>query len=190
MAETLPITITATNLEETVVEIGAAKEVATPTRFFKDDGARSVRQNTPAGFAQLDITGLFLSSQLRNRQVKTSNPVPTTFRGSDAWRAYVEGNRSETHHRQLRVNDEFDVYVDNLGLLLAIERTFYKELPLFTSTMTLVFSDHRATSDGSILPHRIERYVKEDKVETILVSSYTFDVQAKPEQFEPRRPQR
>jgi hypothetical protein len=82
------------------------------------------------------------------------------------------------------------VYLDNQGLLLAIERTYYKELPLFTSTMTLVFSDNRATADGAILPHRIERYVKENKVETILVNSYTFDVQPKPEQFEPRRPQR
>jgi len=187
---TQALTITATNLEEVLVEIGTAKEVATPTRFFKDDGERSVRQNTPAGFTQLDVTGVFLISQLRNRQVKATNPVSTTFGGRDAWRIHVEGNRSEMHHLRVRVNDEFDVYVDKSGFLLAIERTFYKEMPLFTSRMTLVFSDHRATSDGVILPHRIERYVKESKVETILVTSYTFDVQTTREHFEPRRPRR
>jgi hypothetical protein len=187
---TQPITITATNLEETLLEIGKEKEVATPARFFRDDGEQSVRHNTPAGFAQLDVTGVFLISQLRNREVKTTNPVSTTFRGRDAWLIHVAGNRSEMHHRQLRVEDEFDLYLDKSGLLLAIERTFYKELPLFTATMTLVFSDHRATSDGLILPHRIERYVKENKVETILVSSYAFDIQTTRDQFEPRRPRR
>jgi len=187
---TEPLTITATHLEEALLEMGAAKEVATPTHFFKDDGERSVRQNTPTGFTQLDVTGVFFISQLRHRQVKATSPVLTTLRGRDAWRIHVEGDRSEMHHRQLRVKDEFDVYVDNLGLLLAIERTFYKELPLFTSTMTLVFSDHRVTTGGAILPHRIERYVKENKVETILVNSYSFDVQTTREQFEPRRPRR
>jgi hypothetical protein len=169
------------------VELGTTrKEVLTPQRFFKDDGEKSARQNTGAGFTQLDVTGVFFLARLRARSPRTEEPVLTTFQNAPAWKVHVQGDRSEMHYRQLPVNDEFDIYVDQSGLLLGISRTFYKEAPLFTFTMELAFSDYR-TGEVPLLPHRIERFIKGHKVETIIVDSYTFDIPVTPALFEPRR---
>jgi hypothetical protein len=183
---TQALKITATSREESVVELGTKKEVSTPTRFFKDDGDKSIRQETLSGFTQLDATGVFFVAQLRARAPKTETPVQTTFRNAKAWRIHVRGERSEVHYRQLKVNDECDVFVDDTGLLLGIARTFYKEIPMLTFTMELAFSDYRNTR-GALLPYRIERYIKGQNVETILLDSYDFDVSVTPGLFEPRR---
>jgi hypothetical protein len=99
-----------------VKQIGAQKEVATRTRFFKDDGEKSVRQGTLSGFTQLDLTGVFLVAQLKARGVKTQAPERITFRSAPGWRIRVNGGRSEMHYRQMEVKDEFDLYVDDSGL--------------------------------------------------------------------------
>jgi hypothetical protein len=130
---------------------------------------------------------VFFLAQVRHRAVKTARPAPVKFGDIDAWRIHVEGGRSEMHYLNRPVKDEFDVIVDGSGRLLALERTFYTDSPLFAATMTLTFSDHRASVAGLILPHRIERYVKGARVQTLSVSSYAFDVPTAREQFEPRR---
>jgi hypothetical protein len=180
------VKITATGQEQIMIELGSRKEVSTPTRVFKDDGERLDRKTTPAGFAQLDLTGIFFVAQLRTRSIQTEVPVLTTFHSARAWRIHGRGTRTEIHYRQLPVHDEFDIYVDDAGLLLGIARTFYKEAPLFTFTMELAFTDYRITK-GALLPYRIERTINGHNVETLLIDGYDFDVATPAAMFEPRR---
>ena len=181
-----PIKITATFKEETLTEYGTDKEILTASRNFRDDGTKITPQSTPSGFMQLDITGVFMLAQLMTRPVTTALLETTTVQGAKALRVRVRGGRSEIHYRQIPVNDEFDLYISESGLLAGISRSFYESMPRFKFTQGATFSDYRDTN-GVLLPYRIERYLKGYKFETIIVDSYAVNIPAAPTLFEPRR---
>jgi hypothetical protein len=58
--EKVPVKITATNREETILEYGETRKVSTTSKVFVDDGKAVAYDKAPSGFAQLDVTGLFL----------------------------------------------------------------------------------------------------------------------------------
>jgi len=181
-----PVTITATNKEEAVVDYGNLRRVATASRHFKDDGTKATIQPTLSGFTQLDATSVFLLAQLAGRPVRVDRPEPAKFQGIPAFRVHVSSDRSEVHYRQYKVRDELDLFVTESGLLAGIERTFYRERPLFTVTMRLAFSDYR-DANGVLLPYRIDRYMNGHNVESIAVDAYAFDIPTTSALFEPRR---
>jgi hypothetical protein len=180
-----PIKITATRLEEVLTETGTRRDVSTSTINFSED-ARFTRQPTPSGFAQLDVTGVFFLAHLARKTVTTGALESSRLGGAPALRLRARTGRSEVHYQQLKVRDEMDIYVTPSGLLAAIARSFYETQPRFRFTMTLTFSDYRATN-GVLLPYRIERYIQDYRVETIIVERYAFDVATPSTLFEPRR---
>jgi hypothetical protein len=181
-----PVRITATRQEEVSMEYGAKRLVATPSAYFSEDGTKFSREATPSGFAQLDVTGLFLIAQLAAKPVTIGRVEPATLQGIPGFRVRVRTDRTEVHYYQLTVRDEMDIYTTATGLLAGISRSFYETRPRFQFTMALTFSDYRDTG-GVLLPYRIERFIKGAKVETIVVDRYNFDVPASSSLFAPRR---
>jgi len=178
---------TGTRLQETIVEYGEKKQVTTATSaVFNDDGKKSQYAPAPSGFSQLDLTGLFMVAQLRQRAVQVAEPEKTTIRGVPGYRIHVSEKRSQVHFGLARVTDEFDLYVTEAGLLLGISRLYYDDQP-FRYTQTYLFSDYREIADKLLLPFRIEVYLKGRLTETIEVASYEFGVPTPSSLFQPRR---
>lgn len=184
---TEPVTITATDKEETAIEYGTKKQVATSKTFFKDDGTKVVHQSTPSGFTQLDVVGVFLLESMKGRKVQVRVGDPVTPAGPrPIYRVHVLSEaRSEIHYGNLKVNDEADLFVNDSGVLIGIERTFYPELPRFKATLGYAFSDYRNTG-GVLLPYRIDKTIDGVTVESIRVTSYAFNVAASTTLFESR----
>lgn len=181
-----PVRITVTRNEESLVEYGAKKQVFTPSRRFDDDGFRQRFHPAPGGFAELDITGVYLLAQLSGRGISVSAPQIEMRQDSAVQRLRVRTNRSETHYRLLTVRDEFDLYVNSSGLLAGLSREFYPESSLFHFTLGFSFESYRETG-GVLLPYVIHRHINGQKVETIEVDAYEIGIPSLPALFEPRR---
>jgi hypothetical protein len=181
-----PVKITATRYEEVLIEYGTReRRVTTPSANFQA-GAKAVAAETPGGFAQLDVTGLFLVAQLAERGVAVAlaeESAPAGLR-----RIAVRGNRSELHYRRFTVHDALDLYIDTSGRLAGIVRQFYPDEPQYRYTVSLKFSDYRKTGE-MLLPYRIERFLQGKTLETITVETYAFDVPVGPAMFAKRRVQ-
>jgi hypothetical protein len=187
---TEPVTITVSRQEQSIAAYGPngeKKQVSTSSLFFNDDGSKATFERSLAGFSQLDMSSVFLLSELRTRPVKIDELQTTTVFGAPAFVFHVvNAARTQLHYGRSKVTDEFDLYVNQAGQLTGISRTFYRDLPGFTATQAYSFSDYRETG-GVLLPFRIERYINGKNVETIAVTSYAFDVAAPASIFEPRR---
>jgi hypothetical protein len=181
-----PVKITATRYEEVLIEYGTReRRVTTPSANFQA-GAKAVAAETPGGFAQLDVTGLFLVAQLAERGVAVGLAEESATAGLR--RIAVRGNRSELHYRRFTVHDALDLYIDTSGRLAGIVRQFYPDQPQYRYTVSLKFSDYRKTGE-MLLPYRIERFLQGKTLETITVETYAFDVPAGPAMFAKRRVQ-
>lgn len=187
-----PFRLLATRDEELRVEYGSSgtdTRVTTSKWAFQDNGQKSTARQAGSGFSQLDVTGLFLVEQLRNRAVRvdlTDNWVQVA--GVSARRIRVSNERFHKIPGRVRVDDRLDLYVTETGLIAAISRTLYEGRPE-RYTATWVFSDYRETNDKVRLPYRIELYVNNKKRETLTVENYVFDVPINREMFLPRRSQ-
>jgi hypothetical protein len=182
-----PFRITATRAEEVLTEYEDLKQVNSPVRNFKDDGKAMMIDKEPAGFGHLDVTGPFFLAQLLRRTVEIGTPQKLSSEGSPAYRIHVRGTRSQVHYVRLRVNDEFDLYTYDNGMLAAIQRVYYPGDPACYIADTL-FSDYRETGkDGPLLPYRIQVYRNAKLVETLTVSQYQFDLPTPTSLFLPRR---
>ena len=186
---TEPFRLIATREEQVRIEYGTEGKdvrVATPKVNFRvSDG--KVRQGVVSSeFSQLDVTGLFLIAQMRNRTVRIE---PTEdwvgVGGVRARRIRVENERTQKHLGTLAVKDRADLYVSEAGLLVAVTRSFYENRPE-RHTLTFVFSNHQKTGD-TVLPYRIEVYLQNKKQETFNIGSYAFNVPMDAESFQPRR---
>jgi hypothetical protein len=74
--KTEPFRIVATRDEELRIEYGSLGKdalVLSQKLNFHDNGSKVAYQRAPSGFSQLDITGVFLIQQLRNRAVRVEN---------------------------------------------------------------------------------------------------------------------
>ena len=184
---TEPVTITATSKEEALISYGSRKQVATSKSSFKDDGAKVTKQPTPSGFTQLDVTGVFLLTGMKGRLLSVGLGDSISSAGQKPlYRVHVLNNaRSEFHYGHVKVNDEMDLFVNESGFLVGIERTFYAQLPVFKSTLGYSFSDFRNV-EGVLLPYRIDKTLNGFTVETIRVTSYSFNVPTPSTLFEPR----
>ena len=180
-----PVMITATQKEETVTSYGSTRRVATPSSKFQDDGQKSSFDTVPPAFDQLDVTGMFLISQM-TRRLETAG-TPETYRTKDGWftRVHLSSGRTQTHFRQLSVKDELDVLISPSGLLAGIERSFYPANPRLHYTAGYRFTEYR-DAGGVLLPYRIDSIFKGNIEETILVDDYQFNVAAIPSLFESR----
>jgi hypothetical protein len=182
-----PIKITATRYEEVLIEYGnRERRVTTPSANFLADASKTTAEDRPGGFAQLDVTGLFLVAQLAERGVAVGFAEESSSPGLR--RIAVRGNRSELHYRRFTVHDALDLYIDPLGRLAGIVRQFYPDEPQYRYTVSLAFSDYRETG-GLLLPYRIERFLQGKSVEAITVGAYAFNVPASPAMFVKRRMQ-
>ncbi len=182
---TEPLAITATRQEELLLEYGARRRVATSNSQFEERGGKLLVDPAPPGFAQLDITSVFLLAQLAGRPVQIESLGPSSLEGVAVRRVRIRGGRRQIHYRRHDVQDEAELYVNETGLLAGISRSFYANSP-FRVTLAFAFSDYRDTN-GVLLPYRIAKYLKGRKIETISVISYLFDAPAAPALFEPRR---
>ena len=185
-----PFRLIATRDEQRRIEYGSEGKdtvVSSQKGNFSDDGQKSTYSKVPSGFSQLDITGLFLIQQLRNRAIRVEQkPESVTVSGIPARWLRVEGERTQLHSAKNIVKDQFDAYVSaENGLLLAIARSFYEGRPE-RYTLTVTFSDYRKTQEV-LLPYRIEVYLKGKKTQTYVVQSYQFDAEASRDQFMARR---
>ena len=181
---TEPVKITATRQEEALVESGTAKRVATTSVHFEDKQGKVTPLPTLSGFTQLDATSLFFLAQMAARPVTVAPAVPAVTPGGPGQRIRVRSNRTEMHYGKIGVADEVDLYVGPGGLLTGLSRSFYESAPRFKFSHAYAFSDYKETN-GILLPYRIERYLKGRNVETIVVTSYEFDVPAAPTLFSP-----
>ena len=178
--------ITATNLEETIIESGDQKQVTTAKGIvFKDEGQKVQYSPVPSGFGQLDMTGVFFVAQLSRRAVQVDPPQKTTVQGAPGYRIRVSQERSQVHFGLSRVTDVCDLLVTEAGLLVGVSRLFYDDQP-FRYTQTFVFGEYRETNKV-LLPYQIQVLVKGRLTETIQISSYEFDVPTPTTLFEPRR---
>ena len=187
-----PFRLLATRDEELRVEYGTSgtdTRVTTSKWAFQDNGQKSTARQAGSGFSQLDVTGLFLVEQLRNRAVRvdpTDNWVQIA--GVNARRIRVTNERFHKIPGRVRVDDRLDLYVTETGLIAAISRTLYEGRPE-RYMATWVFSDYRETNDKVRLPYRIELYVNGKKREALTVENYVFDATSNREMFLPRRSQ-
>jgi hypothetical protein len=182
-----PVTITATRYEEVLIQYGAReRRVTTPSANFRADASKVTSEDTPGGFAQMDVTGLFLVAQLAERGAAVGAAEETASPGLR--RITVWGNRSELHYRRFTVRDILDLYIDASGRLAGIVRQFYPDEPQYRHTVSLAFSDYRKTG-GVLLPYRIERFLQGKSMETLTVEAYAFDVPAGRAMFAKRRMQ-
>lgn len=173
---TVPVQITATSQDEAVFQYGdQRKYVATPTAHFVADASRMTYEPTPSGFTQLDVTSVFLLTQLRQRRITVGEPE--RLASGDGVRVRVRGEGREWHYRRFEVVDQLDLYFGGTGLLEGISRTFYENEPRWQRTVAVRFGDYRETR-GVLLPYRIERYQDGIVLETVVVDSYAFDVPA------------
>ena len=182
---TVPFRITGTRLEEALTEYGDQKRIASPKLNFQDDGKTVTFAKTPSGFGQLDVTGLFFIAQLQQRRVQLKPPQQSTVKGLPANLIRASSERSEMHYGRFRVNDEFDLYVYESGLLAGILRTYYLGDPIRYS-LGYAFSDYRETEE-ILLPYRIEVLLKGRVIETLEVAQYRFNVSTPTSLFLPRR---
>jgi hypothetical protein len=180
-----PVTITATQKEEVVIEYGSSKRVTTPTVQFQDDGQWSTFGSTAGAFDQLDITGLFLISQLTQRQVHAGRSAGVASKEGRLTKIHLSTGRTKMHFRQVPVADEMDVFVSATGLLAAVERTMYPSDSRLRYTTGYRFSNYRDNA-GVLLPYRIESVFKGNVEETILVNDYQVDAPAVPSLFQSR----
>jgi hypothetical protein len=184
-----PVTITANQQEETLIDYGGVKRVETPSKNFQYDAEKVAPQHTLSGFAQLDVTSVFLLAHLVRRPLTFGRAEPAATKDQSLIKIHVRSNRTEKHYVQIVVNDEVDIFTEPSGLLAGISRSFYQSKPPFNFTMSLTFSDYRDTN-GVLLPYRIERLINGLSVEAIAVDSYAFDVATPGSLFErPRRAQ-
>jgi|SRR5438876_231900 len=183
-AVTEPIKITATSKDETLVESGSTKRVATTAASFQDKDSKVTALPTLPGFSQLDATSVFLVAQLASRPVTVAAPVPAAMPSGLGQRIRVQSGRSELHYAKIKVRDEADLYINGEGLLAGVSRSFYESAPRFKFSQAYAFSDYKSTN-GVLLPYRIEKYLKGRKIETISVTSYEFDVPVAPTLFAP-----
>ena len=168
---------------------GTDTRVTTSKWVFQDNGTKSTAQQAGSGFSQLDVTGLFLVEQLRNRAVRVDlTDEWTMVAGVRARRVRVSNERFHKIPGRTRVDDRLDLYVTETGLIAAISRTLYEGRPE-RYMATWMFSDYRETIDKVKLPYRIELYVNNKKRETLTVENYVFDVPTNREMFLPRRSQ-
>jgi hypothetical protein len=172
-----PVQITATNLEEVLLQYENRKHVATPTAHFQADSSRMALEPAPSGFAQLDITGVFFLLQLRQRSVTATAAETVNLPSGPATRLRFRGDRKEWHYRRFEVPDQVDLYINAAGLLEVISRTLYEGEPRWERTMAVRFTDYRLTQ-GERLPYRIERYEDGRVTETIVVDRYEWDLPA------------
>jgi hypothetical protein len=180
---TSPVQITATNQEEVLYQYGEEKKyVATPTSHFEADVSKMTQEPTPSGFAQLDVTSVFLLMQLRQRRITMGQPEAVNLPSGPGTHVRIRGERSEWHYRRFKVPDQLDLYIDGNGLIEGISRTFYENEPRWERTVAVRFAEYRETR-GVRLPYRIERYDENALIETIQVHSYAFDVPAGPGLF-------
>lgn len=180
-----PLTITATQQEEVIAEIGISKQVVTSSRQFSEDGEKTAFADTLNAFSQLDITSIFLMAQLSQRPEQAGPPEVITANGTRVTKVHLWSNRTQTHFRQIKVSDELDVFVDASGMLFGIERTFYPQDSRLRYTMGYRFSDYRNAGEV-LLPYRIETVFKGNIEETILVNEYQVNVPVAKSQFQPR----
>lgn len=176
--------------EERRIEYGTSgtdTRVTTSKLTFHDNGEKTTTGQSGSGFSQLDVTGLFLVEQLRNRAVRVDLSEEWALVGGvRARRVRVSSERSYKIPGRVRVDDRLDLYVTESGLLAGISRTLYEGRPE-RYTATWIFSDYREIQDKMRLPHRIELYVNNKKRETFAVETYAFDVPANRDLFLPRR---
>jgi hypothetical protein len=125
--------IVATRDEELRIDYGAEGKdslVLSQKLNFRDDGKKVTYQKARSGFSQLDVTGLFLIQQLRNRAVRVEagdGGIP--IGGVPTHRIRVQGERSEQHKGTVRVDDRVDIYVTQAGILAGVARSFYEGRP-------------------------------------------------------------
>ena len=182
-----PVKITATRYEEVLIDYGTReRRVTSPSANSQADASKAVAAETPGGFVQLDMTGLFLVAQLAERGVTVGLAEESATAGLR--RIAVRGNRSELHYRRFTVHDALDLYIDTSGRLAGIVRQFYLDEPQYRYTVSLKFSDYRKTGE-MFLPYRIERFLQGKTLETITVETYAFDVPAGTAMFAKRRMQ-
>ena len=180
-----PVTITATKKEEAAIAYGSARRVTTPSSHFQDDGQNSTFASVPSGFDQLDITGIFLISQMTQRQSKAGPPEFFHSKDGRGEQFHLSSARTKMHFRQIAVTDELDVLVGASGLLAGLERTFYPGDSRLRYTSGYRFSDYR-DSGGVLLPYRIDVTFKGNIEESILVTDYQIDVPLNPSLFASR----
>lgn len=184
-----PLRLLATRDEKIRIEYGGEGKdtvVISQGLSFSDDGQKFTYPRVGSGFAQLDITGLFLLQQMRTRAVRVETTQErASVGGVVGQRIRVESERSQKHLGKILVKDQADLYVMDNGLLLAVSRSFYEGRPE-RYTQTFVFSDYRKVN-GVSLPHHIDMYIKTRKVESFTIESYQFDTAAEPTLFSPRR---
>jgi hypothetical protein len=181
----VPILITATSAGEVAVRTGALhdkKRVTTPTRNFREDTEKITWALAPGGFAQLDVTGLFLLAHAGQSAAKTGPATPVD---QGRLKINVHRGRSEVHYGSLKVEDTFDLYLGSNGLLSDISRSFYPKSSSRHYTQLYAFADYRDTA-GVLLPYRIAMYHKGKLVHTIEVNNYRFETGADPALFKTR----
>ena len=149
------VTITATQKEEVAIESGSSRRVVTPTAKFQEEGPESAFANSAGTFDQLDVTGLFLISQLTQRKVQASRAEALASKEGWLTKIHLSTSRTKVHFRQIAVADELDLFVTASGLLSAIERTMYPSESRLRYTQGYRFADFR-DSGGVLLPYRIE----------------------------------
>jgi hypothetical protein len=183
-----PVRIFATGNEEVVIEYGAlrdTKSVSTGSAVFKEAGAKTTFAVAPAGFSQLDITGLFLLARIAPLTARIGPAVPAEIAKTPVQKVTISRDRTQHHYGQLKVDDTFDMYIAGNGLLAGIARTFYPQGSSLLYTQGVMFEDYRNTG-GVLLPYRIAKYHRGQRVQTIEVSGYQFDLGADPALFTPR----
>jgi hypothetical protein len=187
--KTEPFRLVATRDEELRIEYGGLGKdslVLSQILNFRDDGEKVSFLKSPSGFSQLDITGVFFVQQLRNRAVRVeATPDRMTIGDVPTRRLLVHNERAQFHRGTLRVGDQVDLYVTDIGILAGVSRTFYEGRPE-RYTQAFRFSDYRKIN-GELLPFRIEVYIKSQRRQTLLVQEYQFDVPVERDLFKSRR---
>jgi outer membrane lipoprotein-sorting protein len=189
--KTEPFRILATRDEELRMEYGSEGKdtfVSSPKVMFHTDGRTLTFPSVVPRYNQLDITGLFLVQQLRNRAVQVeATGESRTLGTAPVQHIAVRSERKKGYGALPRIEDRMDLYVSESGLLAAIARSFYQGRPE-AYTETTIFSDYRRVGE-QLLPHRIEVYLQKNLRQTFRVESYQFDVPVDRDLFQPRRPQ-
>jgi len=183
VAKPEPFRIIASSDEQLRIEYGNSGKdtvVLGKKQSFHDDGEKFTYEKVNAGFSQLDITGLFLVEQLRNRSVRIEETKDQEIGGAAGQRIRVASDRNELH-RGVRVDDRLNLYVDKSGVLVGVERSFYEGKPN-AYIQLFAFSDFRKTGD-SFLPYRIEMYINTQRRESYQVDRYDFDLPVEAETF-------
>jgi hypothetical protein len=179
------VRIVATAKEEIAIERGALQEtklVSTPKESFHHDGKKTIKASAPAGFAQLDITGIFMLAGAAASGATAGKSETAPFAGGEALKIPINRGRTQRHLGQYTVQDTFDIYLDASGRLAGIARSFYPTTSSLHYTLGYKFGDYRDTG-GVLLPYRIEVHLKKHLSETIVVSEYQFNIAPDPALF-------